>query len=144
MANKRVEVAIGVLTRRVDGGWQILIARRPDGAVLGGFWEMPGGKIEADETPERCIVREFAEELGVAVATGDALAVIEHHYEHAHVKLHPFLCTLVSGEPRNLEVAEHRWIRPAELDAYKFPSANRPLIDHLMTRLADGAATPGR
>lgn len=144
MASKRVQVAIGVLARHVAGQWEILIARRPDGAVLGGFWEMPGGKIEPGETPERCVVREFGEELGLTVEPGERLPAIEHHYDHAHVTLHPILCTLVRGEPRDLQVAEHRWVRPSELEQFKFPPANRPLIEHLAHRWPDGAPAHGR
>ena len=123
-----VDVAIGVLVR--DG--RILIARRPDEVVLGGCWELPGGKVEPGETPADCVVREFAEEVGLTVAVGEALEVIEHAYDHATVRLRPYWCTLVAGEVRHLAVAEHRWVRPGELAAFRFPAAN----DRLMRRIA--------
>ena len=63
-----IEVAIGVLTELRQGEMAVLIARRPDETVLGGYWEFPGGKRRAEESFEQCLVREFAEELGLEVA----------------------------------------------------------------------------
>ncbi|MCE9588970.1 MAG: 8-oxo-dGTP diphosphatase MutT [Planctomycetes bacterium] len=139
MSQKRVKVAIGVLAEKGREGWRILIARRPETAVLGGYWEMPGGKIESGETAEQCLAREFREELGLAVRVGEALKVIEHHYDHAHVTLHPFFCERLGGEPSNLQVAEHRWVSPGKLAGYRFPEANGPLITEVLERLAGDA-----
>lgn len=139
MGRKQVDVAIGVLAEKRQGEWRVLIARRPDNAVLGGYWELPGGKIEEGETPEECLAREFLEEVGLGVRVGEALAMIEHHYDHAHVKLHPFFCDRVAGEPSNLQVAEHRWVSPNELSDYHFPEANTSLIVQVMTRLTGDA-----
>jgi len=134
----QVDVAIGALVEQSNGTWRVLIARRPDELVLGGYWELPGGKVEPDEAADQCVAREFLEELGVQVAVGEALPVIEHEYEHAHVRLHPFLCSKLSGEPKNLEVAEHRWVPAEDLDDYRFPQANTELIQqvkrHLLSR----------
>lgn len=128
-----VEVAVGVLVeQRGPGGPRILIARRPEGVVLAGCWELPGGKLEAGETAEACLRREFEEELGLRVIVGAALDPIEHAYDHAQVRIYPFYCSRVVGEPRNRQVAEHRWVRPAELAQHRFPPAN----DQLMRRLA--------
>jgi mutator protein MutT len=132
---QRIDVAIGVLIETRDGRPCVLIARRPAGAVLSGLWELPGGKVESGESPRDCLVREFREELGVGVRVGEALEVIEHDYPHGRVRLHPFLCTPQNGEPRNLQVAEHRWVTPEELSRYDFPPANRELMEHLTRRL---------
>jgi mutator protein MutT len=126
--SRQVDVAVGVLIERDDRGWQILITRRPNHVVYGGYWELPGGKVEAAESPRDCLVREFEEEVGLQIEVGAALSEVEHRYEHAHVRLHPFFCRRIAGEPRNLQVAEHRWVRMSELDDYKFPEANAPLM----------------
>jgi mutator protein MutT len=110
----------------------VLITRRPKEAILGGFWECPGGKIEPGESSEQCVVREFREEVGLAVRVLEALPMIEHIYPHGQVKLQPFLCQLITGEPANLAVAEHRWIPPGCLWEFSFPPANGPLIEKLM------------
>lgn len=138
--SKTVHVAIGILTEHRQGATRVLIARRKDDAVLGGYWELPGGKIEAGESPEQCLVREFEEELGIVVQPGKALAVIEFQYDHAKVRLHPFFCSRVSGEPVNRHVAEHRWIEARELLDYQFPPANTQLMRQVHARLTGPTA----
>ena len=78
------EVAIGVLIDRKTGPARVLIARRRPDQALGGYWELPGGKIEVGETPKQCLEREFGEELGVGVSVGQALEAVEHDYEHEY------------------------------------------------------------
>lgn len=140
---KEVNVAIGVLAARrgvTSQAWHILISRRKADSVLGGFWEFPGGKIEPGERAEACLVREFREELGVNVRVGAALGVTEHHYDYAFVRLSAFFCGWVSGEPRNLQVAEHRWAQAHELGAFRFPPANEALVRKVIETLGNGAA----
>jgi mutator protein MutT len=140
--SQRVDVAIGVLVRDTSDGPCVLIARRPDGAVLGGLWELPGGKAGPNESLPECLRREFLEELGVEVSVGAPLDEIEHAYPHGRVRLHPFYCSLVAGEPENRAVAEHRWVRPSELRDYTFPPANAGLIETIARALSrPGGAT---
>lgn len=131
-ADPIIHVAIGALIRHLDQGPRLLVARRPDHTVYAGYWELPGGKIHPGESPADALVREFREELDVTIAVGEALPIIEHVYAHGHVRLHPFYCTLVAGEPRNLEVAEHRWIAPAELPALRLPEANEAITRRIL------------
>lgn len=134
-----VHVAVGVLLRPAGQGVpgvEVLIARRPHDTVLPGLWELPGGKVEPGETIEACVAREFREELGVEITVGDALPIVQHTYDHATVRLHPFFCRLLSGSPRNLAVTEHRWVQPADLGSYEFPAANAPLLAEVRQRLA--------
>ncbi|MDX1682009.1 MAG: (deoxy)nucleoside triphosphate pyrophosphohydrolase [Phycisphaeraceae bacterium] len=130
----RIEVALGVLWREEKAGPELLIARRPDETVMGGYWEFPGGKVEGGESPRGCVVRELEEELGVVVTAEATIAVIEHDYDHASVRLHAFDCELVSGTPENLGVAEHQWIRPKGLSGYRFLPANGPLLERIVQR----------
>ena len=131
----QVDVAIGVLVEERDGYTCVLIARRKQDAVLGGYWELPGGKIERGEHPAQCLVREYEEELGITVETTRELPLITFQYDHARVRLHPFFCrrTQGSAEPRNLHVADHRWVKAADLLDYRFPPAN----DALMRQVRD-------
>lgn len=132
---KLIEVAIGVVVRWQGEGAQVLIAQRMKQAVLGGYWELPGGKVEPGETLQQCLRRELREELGITVEAGQALDIIDHAYPHGWVRLHPFLCTLIEGEPQPLQVAQCRWVRPSELQDYTFPEANHKLLAQLRATL---------
>jgi len=122
-----VEVAIALVWK--DG--RLLLSRRPDDAHLGGLWEFPGGKLEADESPERAAEREVLEELRVTCRARSRRASIAHDYADRSVILHPVDCDYVSGEPRALEVSAFAWVIPAELGGYEFPEANAKLLAEL-------------
>lgn len=147
---KVVDVGIGIVVRetpskiRTKTGpaaptYDILITRRPDHTLYGGYWELPGGKAEVGEPIEDCVRRELSEEVGVSVEVIRTLPDVVHAYKHATVRLHPRLCRLSpdSAEPRNLHVAEHRWSPLAELRNHRFPEANAQIIDHIERALAD-------
>lgn len=136
---KLINVAVGVLLKRHEDGWRVLIAKRPATGVLSGYWELPGGKIAPGESPADCLVREFDEELAITVRIGKALTVIEHEYPHGRVRLHAFFCEHQAGEAKDMEVAEHRWVRPNELANYRFPPANEPLTRQIIAALSDPA-----
>jgi 8-oxo-dGTP diphosphatase len=82
---KTVQVAVGVLMR-ADGA--VLLADRPPGKPYSGYWEFPGGKIEAGETVEVALARELHEELGIDIGQSVPWIVFEHDYPHAYVRLH--------------------------------------------------------
>jgi 8-oxo-dGTP diphosphatase len=81
---KVVEVAVGVLIR-ADG--QFLLTSRPAGKVYEGYWEFPGGKIEAGETVEQALRRELQEEIGITIAAAQPWRVEMVDYPHALVRL---------------------------------------------------------
>ena len=82
---KHTEVAVGILIR-ADGA--LLLSTRPEGKPYAGYWEFPGGKIEAGESVEQALRRELIEELGVTIGPAEAWKVTEHDYPHALVRLH--------------------------------------------------------
>jgi 8-oxo-dGTP diphosphatase len=136
-----VDVAIGILLRTCEGpnggqATQILITRRPRGTVYADFWEFPGGKLDPGETPAQALIREFEEELALRITPGQALPPIEHVYPHGHVRLHPYLCSCPpKATPVNRHVAEHRWVRTADLGRYRFPEANATILAFLQSHL---------
>jgi 8-oxo-dGTP diphosphatase len=140
VANSRerttVLVAAGVLSR--EG--RILAARRKRGSHLGGHWEFPGGKIEPDESPEECLVRELSEEIGVRVRAREILEVVFHRYPEKSVLLLFYRCELVDGEPRPLECDEVRWVSLADLPSLNWAPADIPFVE----RLARLTGLPGR
>ncbi len=84
-ARKHTEVAVGILIR-ADGA--LLLSTRPEGKPYAGYWEFPGGKIEAGESVEQALRRELIEELGVTIGPAPVWKVTEHDYPHALVRLH--------------------------------------------------------
>ena len=79
------EVAVGVLVR-ADGA--LLLSTRPPGKAYAGYWEFPGGKIEAGESVEQALRRELIEELGITIGAAQPWKVTEYDYPHALVRLH--------------------------------------------------------
>ncbi len=110
---------------------QILIDRRKPEGLLGGLWEFPGGKVELDETIEACIQREIKEELGIEIAVGDRLIVVDHTYTHFRVTLNVHHCQHLSGEPQPIECDEIRWVEIHDLEQFPFPKANLQIIEAL-------------
>lgn len=108
------EVAVGILMR-ADGRY--LLAQRPDGKVYAGYWEFPGGKLEAGESVEAALARELREELGIDIdmdgkmcqQTCQRWRVLEHDYPHAYVRLHFCKVTAWRGEPRGCEGQALAW-----------------------------------
>jgi 8-oxo-dGTP diphosphatase len=85
-ANRPVtEVAVGVLIRE-DGAF--LLTSRPEGKAYAGYWEFPGGKLEADESVEQALKRELQEELGITIAAAYPWKAEMVDYPHALVRLH--------------------------------------------------------
>jgi 8-oxo-dGTP diphosphatase len=80
-----VDVAVGVL---IDADGRFLLTSRPDGKVYAGYWEFPGGKLEAGESVEAALRRELHEELGVTLGAVVPWRVTIMDYEHARVRLH--------------------------------------------------------
>jgi A/G-specific adenine glycosylase len=129
----RVVVA-GVLRRN----GRVLIGRRPEGKLLGGLWEFPGGKTERGETHEACLEREMREELAIVVSPGAEIGTFDHAYTHFRVRVHALECRLIRGRPRALEHSELRWARPQELQA--FPMGK---VDRGIARVIAEDAKPG-
>ena len=80
-----VDVAVGVL---IDGDGCFLLTSRPEGKVYAGYWEFPGGKLEAGETVEQALSRELHEELGITIGKAQPWKVEMVDYPHALVRLH--------------------------------------------------------
>ncbi|MBX3578746.1 MAG: 8-oxo-dGTP diphosphatase MutT [Rhizobiaceae bacterium] len=121
----------------IDADGRVLIAQRPEGKQLAGLWEFPGGKIEPGETPEETIVRELREEIGVEtqIPCLAPLTFASHSYEAFHLLMPLFVCRRFSGEPRPIEVAAVKWVRPNRLRDYQMPPADEPLIPFLVDLL---------
>ncbi|MEW6758814.1 MAG: A/G-specific adenine glycosylase [Acidobacteriota bacterium] len=105
----------------------LVAKRRPEG-LLGGLWELPGGKVEPGESPERAVVREIEEELGTGAEVVAALPAVRHAYSHFKVVLHPFDCRLARGAPEPKSERPLRWILPEERGLLAFPAATNRIF----------------
>lgn len=130
-AKKKPHNIIGVgIIEREDG--KVLIALRPENAMLGGLWEFPGGKMEKGEHIAETVERELLEELGVKVKAYKELMSLKHTYSHFSITLHAWFCKLLSGEPKPNSSQEIRWVERAELEQFPFPKANKVLTERLI------------
>ncbi|QQS11429.1 MAG: 8-oxo-dGTP diphosphatase MutT [Rhodospirillales bacterium] len=117
----------------IDADGRILIARRPPGKAMAGLWEFPGGKVDPGETPERALVRELGEELGIETR-GSCLAPIafaSHAYPDFHLLMPLYACRKWRGTPAPREGQTLKWVRVAELRDHPMPPADIPLIAQL-------------
>lgn len=112
----------------VDG--RVLLAQRPEGKSLAGLWEFPGGKVEAQETPEIALIRELREELGIETQTSclAPLTFASHSYDDFHLLMPLFACRRWQGIPTPREGQALAWVRARDLRNYPMPPADIPLI----------------
>ncbi|HBQ59839.1 MAG TPA: A/G-specific adenine glycosylase [Balneolaceae bacterium] len=123
-------IGVGIIERERDD--KILIALRPNDAMLGGMWEFPGGKQKDGESIQKTIERELEEELGVEVKAYKELMNLKHAYSHFSITMHAWFCTLISGEPKPKESQEVRWVSRDQLQEFPFPKANKVLTERLL------------
>ena len=129
---KQIDAAIAVVIRQS----RVLICQRLDNDSFGGLWEFPGGKRERGETLHECLARELMEELAIQAEPVFTFPPIDHNYPKVLLRLHPFLCRHVAGEPQLIECQQAIWISPSELTGYTFPPANEALIENVIQHLS--------
>lgn len=123
-----IAVVAAIIENR-DG--QLLIAERPPNKNWAGYWEFPGGKIEAGESHEAALLRELREELGLALE-GETLTHYYHGNCGAEVIL-DFYHILLTRDvaPQSLEGQRWRWVSRAEIANYRFPEPNTAVLQKL-------------
>jgi 8-oxo-dGTP diphosphatase len=121
-----------VVAGLILGDGEVLITQRRADQPLPLQWEFPGGKVEAGEAPVAALVRELREEIGVGVAVGRIWDVLFHAYPAFDLVMLVYACRVVEGEPRAVEVADLRWLAPAELPAWDILPADKPLVERLV------------
>lgn len=132
----RIHMACGVLASR----GRLLIQKRRPGDVWPGLWEFPGGVLEEGESPEQAAEREMREETELAVRSLGKIGVLRTSYTRYRITLHGFFCRAEPGvdpeaDLRLHEATEARFVTPAELSAFAFPSGHARLVAKILTDL---------
>ena len=124
------EVASGIL---LDSQQRFLMGQRPVGKPYAGYWEFPGGKVEAGETLFQALQRELQEELGITIHSSVDLMTIEHDYPHAYVRIHVSVIRDWSGEPTGCENQALSWqdLNRDQLSVDPLLPAALPMIQQL-------------
>ena len=95
------------------------------------WWEFPGGKIEAGESPQEALRREISEELDTEIAVGQLLTSVEYDYPEFHMSMDCFICTVVSGQLTLLEHEAARWLGAGELWQVRWLPSDIKVIEEL-------------
>ena len=132
MPMKTIRVVAAVIR---DGG-RIFATQRGYGPWKD-WWEFPGGKIEAGETPEAALVREIREELDTEIAVGKKLADVEYDYPDFHLSMACFSCRILSGSPVLKEHESAGWLLREELDTVRWLPADLEVIRKLQNPTAN-------
>ena len=128
MSDKIVNVAVAVI---VNQDQQVLIAKRPDHVHQGGFWEFPGGKVEANESVLKALSREIKEELNIEIINPVPFIKIKHQYADKSVLLDVWLIQEYLGIPEGMEGQPIHWQKISDLKPAEFPEANMSIIKSL-------------
>lgn len=135
---RKIDVAVIAAAVRTPDGVRILVTRRSPNGTLPSAWELPGGKVEAGETPKAAAARELREETGLAPPALEALGDWGGP-ESLDPRLHAFLALLdPSDTPPQVHLdgpVDARWLDPGAFADWPFPAGNAPITRAITTRL---------
>jgi 8-oxo-dGTP diphosphatase len=125
---KVVKVVCGIIWK----GSKVFIARRKPEKLMGGYWEFPGGKIEANENPEEALVRELKEELGMKVLIKGYFGTNTYQYESFKIELIAYKCEFVSATFKLMDHSEYCFVKTTELIKYELAPADLYILKKLL------------
>ncbi len=129
---KQITVSGAIILRiNPETGKKEIFATQRGYGDFKGRWEIPGGKLEPDETPEECIVREIREELDTEVKTEKILGVVDYDYPAFHLTMHCILCSIVSGELKLLEHEDSSWLNNENLYSVNWLPADKIILNEI-------------
>jgi A/G-specific adenine glycosylase len=127
---KAIEVVTGLLWRK----GKVFVQKRLPKGVWGNLWEFPGGRVEASESPDDAVIREFMEETGFSVASTGKYCIIKHGYTTYKIRLHCYGLRLkqtsedIFPAPARLTAAtDWQWAGPGDVFSLPMPAPHRKL-----------------
>jgi 8-oxo-dGTP diphosphatase len=128
MLDTTIHVVAGII--RDDSG-RVLVAQRPAGKHLAGFWEFPGGKSDPGEQPFDALRRELAEEIGIVVDAARPLISVPWSYPEKRIVLDAWIVDAYTGVVHAREDQPLRWVEYDELERLSLPPADMPIVNAL-------------
>jgi 8-oxo-dGTP diphosphatase len=127
---KHIEVVAAIIRKRD----KIFATQRGYGEWKD-WWEFPGGKMEAGETPEEALKREIREELSTEISVDEFLYTVDYDYPQFHLTMHCYLCSLMTD---SLHLNEHeaaKWLTKDELDGVKWLPADVEVVEVIKSKI---------
>ena len=126
---------INVVAALITDGKRVFATARGYGNYKG-WWEFPGGKIEAGESPEEALVREIREELESEISVDEYIDTVEYDYPEFHLSMRCYWCSLISGDLVLKEAEDAKWLDAVTIDSVKWLPADITLIEKIKKRMA--------
>ena len=127
---KTVRVVAAIIKRKAERGEEILATQRGHGDYKD-WWEFPGGKVEAGETPEEALVREIQEELDTTIKVERFLTTVDWDYPKFHLTMHCYLCTVAEGDLTLREHEAAKWLTMEDIDSVNWLPADVLVVNAL-------------
>lgn len=119
-----IKVVAAAIRRPGENGMSEYFTAQRDHGELKGFYEFPGGKIEAGEKAEDAIRREIREELKAEIEVGELVDIVDYDYPTFHLHMQVFECRLISDSLTLTEHLNARWLTPDAFDGLLFAPAD--------------------
>lgn len=125
---KKLRVAVGVIQ---DASGKVLLTKRNKPGHLQGYWEFPGGKVDAGEAYKSALRRELLEELKIKIIVADKIFAFQYNYPDLLISFEVFRISAFEGEVIGAEQQEIEWLHVKDLSQRKLPPANAAILDAL-------------